>query len=385
MDGMGCHYRCYQLPERRISKLWVEDKNPSGSVNDCSGLNETALSDSPPQYRYSKDGSTYLAWSDSITLDTPFEGAVHPDKKFLKIENIPFNQGSKTQNLIAIRVYDRAGNEMSLSDTALATDITPMRTSIFSTSASSSSPSASFSWTSYDPYTQAEPPEETQVSDTYLVRWRLVNYATSDWEDQNPGNYGFVDGKTETNRSTSYSGLKKGKTYIFQVRYMDKAGNYETQETWGIGGNTYYWTVESDTPDVYIIQGPAGISTGNKIQFVWRSTGIPPYTNHRYNWRLFDPGHYPDEPLYSGDGVSPTVSTSTYAEGTTGELDISYDSVTGRGGVGNYLFYVEVYPLADSTKVDTAMRTWVYRSIEENPRSYYPLPPRKFWLWEEGD
>jgi len=344
-------------------KLWVEDKNPSGSVNDCSGLNETALSDSPPQYRYSKDGSTYLAWSDSITLDTPFEGAVHPDKKFLEIDNIPFNQESKIQNLIAIRVYDRAGNEMILSDTALAIDITPMRTSIFSTSASSSSPSASFSWTSYDPYTQAEPPEETQVSDTYLVRWRLVNYATSDWEDQNPGNYGFVDG--ETNLTTSYSDLKKGKTYVFQVRYMDKAGNYETQETWGIGGNTYYWTIESDTPDVYIIQGPAGISTSDTAYFKWRSMGAP----------------------------TETQECDIYLDG---ELQ-TYDSWSGSNGVyegeytasslssGSHTFSVEVYYTSTPVSSDTAIRTWVYRSIEENPRSYYPLPPRKFWLWEEGD
>jgi len=122
---------------------------------------------------------------------------------------------------------------------------------------------------------------------------------------------------------------------------------------------------ESDTPDVYIIQGPAGISTSDTAYFKWRSMGAP----------------------------TETQECDIYLDG---ELQ-TYDSWSGSNGVyegeytasslssGSHTFSVEVYYTSTPASSDTAMRTWVYRSIEENPRSYYPLPPRKFWLWEEGD
>ena len=360
-------------------RFWVTDRNPVGSVNDCSGLNETALPDSPPAYSYSRDGSTYSAWlTDRITLDTGFEGAVTPSYKKIEITQIPFNQQSKSYNLLRVRVFDRAGNEMSFADTPILVDITPMVTSIYSTTASSTSTSATFYWTSYDPYTQANPSSVDEVSDTYLVRWRLLPNEEAKWDTTPP--YGFYSGSLYT--SYTYTGLEKGKSYIFQVRYMDKAGNYETQETWGIGGNSYYWTIDRDSPEVTIIQGPAGIITEDKVQFVWRSSGGTP-SDHRYTWKLFGPGgNYPDQPLFEGFDENPTVSSSTYAEGETGVLDISLN-VAGERGPGRYIFYVEAYPSGDRTKVDTAFRTFIFYKLDKE-EAYYPTPPRRFWFWEEG-
>lgn len=349
-------------------KIWVEDKNPTGSVNDASGLNETALPDSPPQYAYSTDGvNNYTAWSDIVSLDTPFEGAVHPDKKFLEIDKIPFNQESRVRNLLKVRVYDRAGNEMLLSDTAFAVDTTPMTTSIVSTTAAPDSSTADFTWTSYDPYAQAYPSQEDQVSDTYLVRWRLLNYTPDNnkWSDPTQ-NYGFVDGATNTTLSAPYSNLEKGKTYIFQVRYLDKAGNYETQETWGLGGNTYYWTIESDTPKVQIIQGPAGITSSNVAYFRWRSVGDSAATQ---GCNIYLDGNL--------------IPTSSYTwSGSNGIYEGTY--TTGSLSPGSHTFYVEVYYTSTPANSDIDIRTWIYRS-SENTQFYYPIPPRRFWTWEEGD
>jgi len=351
-------------------KVWVEDRNPSGSVNDASGLNETALPDSSPQYAYSTDGSNYSTWSDTITLDTPFEGAVHPDKRFLEIDKIPFNQESKVNNLLQVRVYDRAGNEMLLSDTAFAVDTTPMTTSIISTTAASNSSTADFTWTSYDPYTQANPSQDDQVSDTYLVRWRLLNYTPDNnkWSDASQ-NYGFVDGTAYTQLPAPYTNLEKGKTYIFQVRYLDKAGNYETRETWGLGGNTYYWTIESNTPTVQIIQGPAGITSSGTAYFKWRMKGAA--------------GEVQSYDAYL-DGASVKQGSSNDSDGDTDGDGIWEAEYTASGlSEGRHTFYVEVYYNSSPGSSNVDIRTWIYRS-SENAQFYYPIPPRRFWTWEEG-
>ncbi|GEM_PF-4278512 len=353
-------------------RIKVIDKNPDvnlgASVNDCSGLNETTLSDSPPMY------SLYLydtlnkkfywgEWQkDYITLPSGFEGAVNVEE-VVQVDTALFQMESRDFNRIRFRIYDRAGNEVITSDTGIKiqVDTTPMVTSIVETTASSSSTSASFTWSSYDPANQIT---GESLSDTWLVRWMLEGKDLG-WSD-------FVEG--DSYLSTSYTNLTPGRAYAFKVRYMDKAGNYETQETRGIGGNTYYWWIESDLPHVEIIEGPAGISQEDVVTFTWRSWGGS--GAHEYKCYLYKPEgkvalNYDFKWQVS---TNPNIweGTLTYGDNTTEELlpDNSYS------------FLVEVYYPAEPDKSDTDIQSWVYR--KPSPWEEVPSPPRRFWFWKEG-
>ena len=145
---------------------------------------------------------------------------------------------------------------------------------------------------------------------------------------------------------------------------MDKAGNYEIRETWGIGGNSYYWTIEKDKPEVTIIQGPAGVMSTTSAYFEWISKGDSSKTQKCYV--ILDKGSPEEVSLTDlGDGVY---------KGNKSYTDLEK---------GRHLFTVTVYYSGEEDKADTAFRSWVIR--ERVGRVDCPVPPHKFWFWQEGD
>lgn len=331
-------------------RVYVVDKNNNaGKEDQCSGLNGLEV-----YYRYST-GSGFGVWTSVDSVDTGFDGAKNI-YKYLQVDNVPFNQDSKTDNKIQFKVEDKVGNigyshvddsgDTSLTEGfVIQIDTVKPITEITSRPANPSySTAASFTYQDtsvHTSYTGFKTRLERSNSGTFTGEEEVVY----NWTPYQPWPPGFWSG------SSSYANLEVGKYYRFRVKGRDEAFNEEDTD------DSYIWRVEQPYPDTVIYEGPSGDWADTNITFKWKGTGGT--GSYQYSYELYEEG----------------TKIESLTDTTVSSL--SYTCQVGK----NYYFKVwaknDTFPFKEDPT--PATRNFTIIDTSNLPGAISPSKPIKFW------